>query len=90
MMSKISEAIAVAYPDVVHKCDGTPFIRPAWTGDTHEYVGGYYWENMVGDRFYFETFEAAAEDVARDMAFYETEADSILAENQYRATLEAC
>lgn len=83
-MSKISDALAIAYPEAVKQ--GTkPFVRPAWTGDKTVYTTGWYWENCEGDRFYFDTFEAAAEDLATDMAFYEDEADSVLESNEATA-----
>ena len=61
-MSIISQAIAKEFPDLVQQDE----------------AGNFYWENLDGDRFTFGTFEAAAEDVALDMAFYEDEAKRVL------------
>ncbi len=84
-MSIISDAIKIAYPAAV--CIGSaPFVRPEWTNDRTVYTTGFYWENLDGDRFYFDTYEEAAEDLATDMAFYEDEARAVL--ESHEATCE--
>ncbi len=49
--------------------DNPPFIRPEWTGDSTVYQAGWFWENLDGDRFYFPTREAAAEDAAPSLDY---------------------
>ncbi len=77
-MSIWSDAVKIAYPGSVQKSDGAPFTRPKWTCDRIVYDEGYYWENLDGDRFYFDTFEEAAEDIAIDMGMKKDEALEIL------------
>lgn len=80
-MSNIPAAIKLEFPDLIQKHSGSGFIRPRFTGDATLYDYGYFWENLDGDRFYFETYEAAAHDVAQDMDFTEHEASEILFRN---------
>lgn len=84
-MSKISDAMKIAYPGSILE-GSKPFVRPEWTNDLTVYTTGFYWENLDGDRFYFDTYEEAAEDLATDMGFYEDEAIAVL--ESHEATSE--
>lgn len=63
-MADLLTRLNVEFPGLIVKADGSPFTRPAWTGDTKVYSNGWYWQNADGDRFYFDTAEACAEDAA--------------------------
>ncbi len=78
-ISLIAKAVLMAYPDSVGEHVGAPFVRPAFTGDRTKYSSGFYWENSDADRFYFSTFDEAAEDLANDIGMDETEARAVLA-----------
>lgn len=79
-MSKITDAIRIAYPDSMrfHEPTDPPFKRPGWTGDPTEYTTGWYWTNVDDDRFYYDTYEEAAEDFAFEIDFDEEEAENVL------------
>lgn len=63
-MTSLLDRLNAEFPGFIVKADGTPFRRPDWTGDRKVYSTGWYWRNLDGDRFYFETAEACAEDAA--------------------------
>lgn len=78
-MGKIAEAIRIAYPRAIREHSGAPFKRPTFTDDARLYSSGFYWANEEGDRFYFTTYEAAAEDLAVDIGMSEDEAARVIA-----------
>lgn len=78
MSNKIVEAVRKAYPDYIREHSGPPYKRPEFTGDDTLYGKGFYWENFDYDRFYFDTYDAAALDFATETGLYEAEADEIL------------
>jgi hypothetical protein len=79
MATQIARAIAIAYPDEIKKADGTPFVRPDWTGDDTIYSSGFYWSNADGDRFYSPTLTEAAEGLAEAIGMDENEAREVIA-----------
>ena len=84
----IARAIARAYPGLIETADGTPYTRPSWTDDTTVYRDGFYWQNGMSppDRFYFDSFDEAAEDVAMSLGFDDEEAERVLAMSELDLT----
>ena len=80
-MTLIEQAVRIEYPLDIVKAAGTPFIRPANTGDSTVYTEGYYYENADGDRFYFDTYAEAAEDLAIEIGMTKEEAAEIIERN---------
>ena len=74
-----SAAIGIAYPDSIVKADGTPFVRPAFTEDDTVFTTGFYWTNLDGDSFYFDSYAGAAADLAQDIGMDEAEAREVIA-----------
>lgn len=74
----IAKAVRIAFPDSIKEHSGEPFKRPAWTEDGRSYTSGFYYENLDADRFYFDTFDEAAEDFAVEIGMDEAEADQVV------------
>lgn len=69
------KAINIVYPGAIMKGDGLPFKRPYEHGEyAADETTGFYYENIDGDRFYFETAEECAEDLATEIEMDEAEA----------------
>jgi hypothetical protein len=74
----IVRAVEVGFAGDVREHYGVPFKRPDFTGDDTLYDSGFFWENLDGDRFYFDTFAEAAMDFANEIDLREDEARFIL------------
>lgn len=49
------------------------FVRRNWPEAIKEDASGFYWQNLDGDRFYFPTWEDAANDLAIDTGVTDAE-----------------
>lgn len=79
----IGRAMSIAYPRAIQESDGTPFRRPAFTHDRKVYgklpSDRFFWQNEDGDRFYFSTYDEAAQDLAVDIGMDNEEAREVIA-----------
>jgi hypothetical protein len=53
------------------------FVRATFPNCILKDAKGFYWANLDGDRFYFDTWESAAEDFAAEIAVTDEERASV-------------